>query len=289
MKRDVDYRSAVFATLYVIVAVLLGVLAFIWSESAHGVEFGDERVEAAVRKELNLGPDAPLGRKEMQALERLTLPGCSVGREQCGIRDLTGLEFAVNLRVLSIASNWISDLSPLYKLPLIEFRAGNNRIEDLSPLSRADGLQIAYFQNNLIKDIAPLSQKPELVHLVLEGNMIESIQPLADSRKLTQLNIEFNQVKDLWACQRMTEIHKIYARNNQITDLLPLVLNLTFEKGDTISITDNPLSHHAITRQVPILESRNANVNGVPEISSQPPFKPWMLWASFKNTRRTAR
>ena len=73
------------------------------------IQIPDLNLRAAIAAELGKGPNAPITVGEMEELEELYI-------RNRGIRDLTGLQFAINLRFLRLDENEISDLSPLAEL-----------------------------------------------------------------------------------------------------------------------------------------------------------------------------
>ena len=66
----------------------------------------DRSLAARVRSRLGLGPNANLTKQKVQKLTQLTA-------NDAGIKNLTGLEHATQLRSLSLVGNQISDVSPL--------------------------------------------------------------------------------------------------------------------------------------------------------------------------------
>ena len=69
----------------------------------------DAALRAAVRETLELPADVPLTKDHMRDLDILIAEGR-------GISDLTGLEFAINLREANLGDNSITDLRPLANL-----------------------------------------------------------------------------------------------------------------------------------------------------------------------------
>lgn len=69
------------------------------------VVFADLNLEMAVRSVLGITPGQPITRRDMLNLEWLYAPASY-------ITDLSGLEYALNLRFLDLSFNLISDLTP---------------------------------------------------------------------------------------------------------------------------------------------------------------------------------
>ena len=105
----------------------------------------------------------PLTASDLATLTELDLTGR-------GIHDLSGLEFATNLRRLYLGWNYIDDLSPLEigennstgpaNFEILTLDA--NAISDLSPLSTLTALKTLSLDLNPIFDIYPLSTLDQL-------------------------------------------------------------------------------------------------------------------------------
>jgi Leucine-rich repeat (LRR) protein len=89
----------------------------------------DANLRNSVRTALSLNADEPLTQQKM-----LNLNGLNANR--LGICDLTGLEYATNLRSLSVGGNQVSNLTPLENLASLgHLYIGDNLISDISPLA----------------------------------------------------------------------------------------------------------------------------------------------------------
>ena len=76
--------------------------------------FANDALEAAVKSELGIGPDAPI--LETDLAENLT----RLIATSKGIDDLTGLEDATALTTLDLGQNAIADFGPLARLEKLE-------------------------------------------------------------------------------------------------------------------------------------------------------------------------
>jgi internalin A len=128
------------------------------------VDFADANLKAAVETELGINDPTPT---DMLELTNLTSP-------RNKIRDLTGLEYAINLQSLNLNNNEISNISALSGLTsLQDLHLGENEISDISPLSGLTNLKVlVLYYNHNISDISPLSELTSLVELWLSGNQI---------------------------------------------------------------------------------------------------------------------
>jgi len=87
----------------------------------------DANLRAAVRETLGLDDGEVLEPKDMELLDGLYI-------QNRKILDVTGLEFAVNLKGIIMFNNPITNLRPIANLKLIDLNAGGCRITDISPL-----------------------------------------------------------------------------------------------------------------------------------------------------------
>ena len=86
------------------------------------------------------------------------------------ISDLTGLEFAIRLRVLYLVNNSISDIAPLSGLTNLRWLSlSRNSISDVSVLSNLNNLTYLHLGSNSISDLSPLVANTGLG----EGNRVD--------------------------------------------------------------------------------------------------------------------
>ena len=199
----------------------------------------DARLRSVISDNLNKARGAPITRADMATLT-------SLAAVERSINDLTGLEYATNLIVLSLYDNQISDLAALSGLTnLIVLSLGGNQISDLAALSGLTNLRTLYLYNNQISDLAALSGLTNLIVLSLGGN----------------------QISDLAALSGLTNLRTLYLYNNQISDLAALsgLTNLT-----SLWLFGNPLSATSINTHIPALRARGVVVIGAPT-TPQPP------------------
>ena len=109
------------------------------------------------------------------------------------IRELTGLEFAVNLTYVRLGHNQISDLSPLTGLTKLQFLyIEENRITDLSPLAGLTKLRELDLNENEISDLSPLAGLTNLTSLGLGINRVFDLSPLVGLINLREVNVQSN-------------------------------------------------------------------------------------------------
>ena len=113
----------------------------------------DPNLRAVITEALGKVPGVAVTVEEMATLEGVVASGR-------GIRDLRGIEYAVNAWSIELAFNEISDLSPLAGLAkgrLNSLWLSFNRISDLSPLAELTELeQLNFTSNPEVTDLSPI-------------------------------------------------------------------------------------------------------------------------------------
>ena len=210
----------------------------------------DEKLAFALRRVLDLEADDNITIEEMQRLDsifgapadrsddarvlvRRKPPrpvshtyGVGLKQERLhGINDLTGLEYATNLRFLHLYSvGDISDFSPIQNLSdLISLRLEGGEISDISFLSsNLESLTRLGFPRNSIEDISPVANLVNLEQLSLDNNNIEDISPLANLVNLGYLYITDNNIEDVSPLANLVDLAWLYLANNPILDTSPI-------------------------------------------------------------------
>ena len=143
----------------------------------------DPNLRAVMEEALGKARGAPITVEEMATLENLHRMADSKG-----ISDLTGLEFATNIRHLWLKHNKnISDLSPIAGLHnLRKLDIGDNSVSDLSPLAELTNLESINIGNNRISDLSPLVGLKNLGYFMSWNNFLSDLSPLV---KLTKMNL----------------------------------------------------------------------------------------------------
>ena len=137
------------------------------------------------------------------------------------VSDLTGLEFATNLKTLDLSWNNISDISPLAKLVnLTSLDLSDNNISDISPLAKLVKLETLYLGDgflggNNISDISPLANLVNLTALYLFDNDISDISALSGLTNLKYLDLSKNRISDFSPIQDLIPNLEDYSNANQ--------------------------------------------------------------------------
>ena len=143
----------------------------------------DANLREAVREALGLDPDETLTQAHL-----LQLTDFMQGRRR-GISDLSGLEHATNLRILSIHDNAIEDLTPLANLTkLQDLNLAACRIKDVSLLANLASLETLILFGNGITDVTPLANLTSLEELSILRNPILDYTPLLNLPKTAYMD-----------------------------------------------------------------------------------------------------
>ena len=246
--------------LFLLMITLFVVIKATYAEDAQEW-MPDENLRQAVRETLELSADEPFTKEKMQSFDFLD----AHGRD---IIDITGLEFAMNLGVLHLSKNPITDLRPLANLTSLKKLhlwsvTPNTPTLDIRPLSTLINLEVlSLWKTKISTDISPLAALQKLRTLDISHNEIEDIRPLAGLTELQTLAIEVNLITDLTPLSELNLIELIIG-NNPITDLRPLstLINLEMLTMENSEVSDvSPLS---TLKKLRILDLTNNRVEDV--------------------------
>ena len=238
---------------------------------AQVVTIPDANLAAAVREALELSVNEPITTHAM-----LLLTWFSAGNR--GIKNLTGLEHAVNLKGVELTreyisgegyvnSNAISDVSSLAALPqLTLLYLDGTAFSDVSALAAFPQLTFLYLRGTAVSDVSPLSALPQLTWLFLSGTAVSDVSPLAALTQLTWLDLRGTAVSDVSALAALTQLTLLDLRGTAVSDVSPLLgLNLTETFWDSIGLlrlqlTGCPLSYASLHTHIPALQAKGIEV-----------------------------
>ncbi len=165
-----------FAILFLIVSVLF--FAPDQTATAQNVNIPDANLRAAIESELGKNAGDAITQAEM-----LRLTGLAANTSR--ISNLTGLEFAINLRELYLSENQIVNITPLQGLVnLTELGLSYNQIVNITPLQPLVNLTWLTLSHNKIKDVTPLKDLLKLKTLWITHNRIRDFSPIAQLLRL---------------------------------------------------------------------------------------------------------
>ncbi len=198
---------------YTFLICMMSFLIFPLTAMAQTVSIPDANLRKAINEALGKAPNARVTATEMATLRELQAGSMD-------IRNLTGLEAAVNLRDLNLHSNLISDISPLTGLTqLHHIELEENVITDLSPLEKLLGLRELHLGHNLITDLSPLEGLISLRGISLHHNAISDLSPLAGLVKLEWIGMSHNPLADLTPLSGLTNLHNFHGWGTPVINL----------------------------------------------------------------------
>ena len=227
------------------------------------VNIPDPNLRAAIADALGKAPGDKITAADMATLNNLVANDRS-------IRDLTGLEYAINALWFTLERNQISDLSPLAGLENINaLDLAYNQLSDLSPLSGLINLRelsiysnpditdlsplvdlknltdIALVGSSKMSDLSPLAGLVNLKRITIWGSPISNLLPLSGLTQLERLNICGADAPDIAPLAKLTGLKEVYLVSNGISDVSPLsdLTNLTRLSLEGNNISDvSPLA-----------------------------------------------
>ena len=231
-----NFRQKITLSLLLYITLCLPLFAQV-------VDIPDPNLRVAIRDALNLATGTPITQADIRQLTKLEARG-----EQ--IKDLSGLQHAINITKIDFGENDVSNLSPLAALTQLEFaELRRNPISDLSPLANLPQLHTLFVWECQISDISPLANLTQLTYLDLSYNRIVDIRSLADLTRLTELVIRGNEIADITPLANLIDLELLWIQRNNIVDIRPLA-NLT-------QLTELVLSENEIADVTPLANLTN--------------------------------
>ncbi len=217
----------------------------------------DPQLAAAIRKQV--------GTITTRTIANLT----ELDVQKKGIKDITGLQHAQNLRRLTLFHNNISDVTPLAKLKHLRWlEIGHNPISDISPVAALTQLNALDIGWTKVSDISPLKDLKHLQFLGIHGTGISKVPPLTRFKRLKTLYLHYNTISDITSLSALTQLNVLYLNNNTISDITPLaqLTQLTQLYLGNNTITD--VTSLAKLTQLSILELMNNRIRDVTPLSN---------------------
>ena len=220
------------------------------------VDVPDATLRRAVEETLGKAPGDPITRGEMATLQVLSA--------ESAVRQLAGIEYAINLRRLCVMAGGFSNLAPLAGMTSLEalFLSGN--VSDLAPLAGLTSLTVLDLGGNAISDVAPLAGLRALTYLYLGNNGISDVAPLAGLPSLAYLDLYANGISDLSPLVALPSLTVLNLGNNAISDAAPL--------AGLRSLADLSLQHNgsldlSSLAELPSVKTLILSGNGISDLS----------------------
>ena len=258
------------------------------------VDIPDPNLHARIVFNRHKASDATITMADMKILTEFWGP-------HSDIRDLTGLELAINLTSLKLDNNLISDLSPLVaniglgpgdSINVTRNPLNNESINTHIPTLQSRGVKVKF--DNVVTEYAEISD-PNLRDAIADARgkardatitvvdmllLIQLNAPNADISDLTGLQhatnlrllnlgtefveeqrINTNSISDISPLAALTDLTSLRLDNNSISDLSPLVENTGLGNGDKVDVRENFLNAQSINTHIPALQSRGVTVD----------------------------
>lgn len=182
------------------------------------VHIPDVNLRAALEEALGKASGDVITVEEMESLTEFYAEGL-------GIKDITGLEYAVNLHVLQIRGNMIVDISSvsgLTKLSLL--RIADNKISDISAIAGLTNIGSLEIYANQITDISPLIGLTNVAWLSMYGNPVTDLSPLGKLKRMDAMRVSVEDPGDLTPLAELTNLRVLYYWGSEkpVPDLTPL-------------------------------------------------------------------
>ncbi|MFV8826433.1 leucine-rich repeat domain-containing protein [Alkalihalobacterium sp. APHAB7] len=172
------------------------------------VHIPDEVLEREIREQVGIFK-RPLTKNDLEKLEELYF-------WYGDVEDLTGIEYATNLRGLTLTYSNISNLEPLANLTNLSWLyLDHNQIDDLTALSKLENLGLLSVKGNQISNIDLLLDLPNLYHVGLTDNLLDldtssSTYQVIEALLNNDVHIEYEWTEhfslDIYATENSIEI-----------------------------------------------------------------------------------
>ncbi|MGG3803688.1 leucine-rich repeat domain-containing protein [Metabacillus fastidiosus] len=175
------------------------------------VVFKDPNLAKAIQK--HFGLDRDVVQSDMETITDLEL-------HRKRIKDLTGLESAVNLETLHIGENKIEKLDALSSLKnLHTLFLDGNPIKDYKALENLNKLQSLSLSNTGLTDLKALESVKNVEMLAIDRNEIADFSPIASFTNLKMLSVMGNGLKSLKEIGKLEKIEYLFLADNPLLSL----------------------------------------------------------------------
>ena len=182
-----------------------------------------------------------------------------------GIKDLTGLEYAINLKVLVIGENEFSDLTPLSGLTQLEILSIESNVSDLSPIANLTNIKELNLGGSPISDLSPIANFKQLEGISFTDSVpLTDISVLADMENLIGVSMWGPRFRDMSPLVNLPNIEIIDLCGNEISEI-PSLENAP--KLKNLYVFGNNVSDVSILQDLTNLERLNLRDNDITDIS----------------------
>lgn len=160
---------------------------------------------------------------DLEKLSELSYIQTNATSETNKISDLTGLEYAKNLKKINFPYNNISNISKLGGLTeLTDVNLSYNKLTDISELSNLTKLEILDLSGNTLSSIGPIKEKVNLKSLKLNSTGTSDITELFELTNLINLELSNNGIYEIGYLFNITKLEQLVLRDNNISNIYVL-------------------------------------------------------------------
>jgi len=187
--------------------------------SDESILFLDSNLEVAVRAIMKI-QDRPITQADAYTVTVLDFTAVAGGDAK--FKDISPLQYFVNLEELRLSGNGIKDIQPLAGLTrLKKILLNMQSINDITPLTGLTSLEFLSIKENKITKIDALAGMASLRTLDLTGNKIKDVSALANDMALEELFISKNLIADASPIGKLTSMHTLDVSKNKLKDASP--------------------------------------------------------------------
>lgn len=234
---------------------------------------------------------------EMKTITSLSAPN--------GVQDLTGIEYAVNIKTVCAYHNKCTDLEPLRNLSKIDYiQLCAGKFESIEPIAglhirhldlaycdKVKDLDLIWSMDTIREleldgleltsgDLDNLDKLPNLEWISLKENNITDLNFLSKAPKVYRLFITYNKINDISSLKNLQWLRSVTLDHNEIADISPLIsayqnsLNnpVIANREKRYSLWGNYLDESIespTSEDIKLLNSLMENTNGFFEYSSK--------------------
>ena len=193
------------------------------------ISIPDPNLAGAVREALNLSSGGPFTTHSILGLVKLDA-------RNRGIKSLTGLEHAVNLKEVDLSGGYtdsggVSDVSALATLTNLEtLYLGGTDVSDVSALAALTNLEWLDLYGTGVSDVSALATLTNLETLDLGGTGVSDVSSLARLTQLKTLYLSSTGVSDVSSLARLTQLKTLYLGGTDVSDVSALATLTNLEE-----------------------------------------------------------
>ncbi|MGW5954546.1 leucine-rich repeat domain-containing protein [Bacillus mycoides] len=197
----------------------------------------DKTLQQHINKE-NFGRkniNAPITKEDLLQIKTLKVLE-EKGKE---IKDVTGLEYMVNLESLTLEGVGLKNIEFISKLKqLKDVNLSHNQLEDIGPISNLGHIEKLDLSNNNIKNIKPLFIVSSLKKLALSNNQISNadLQGIKQLNHLEVLFVNNNAISSLDEISEISNLNELEIVGNKLENITPLS---SLKNLQWLNLTDN--------------------------------------------------